>query len=70
MVTTVANEVSYPAKEEATSSQVIMHVVQPKETMYSIARKYEVEIDEVKKWNEMDTTDLKIGQQIRINKTR
>jgi LysM repeat protein len=44
--------------------------VQSKETMYGIARKYEVGVDDVMKWNEMESKDLKIGQQIKINKSR
>lgn len=68
-VTSVASESSYAARG-ATPSQLIVHVVQPKDTVYSIARKYEVGVEEVKKWNEMGTSDLKIGQQIKINKTR
>ncbi|HET7896269.1 MAG TPA: glucosaminidase domain-containing protein, partial [Flavisolibacter sp.] len=67
-VTTVTNEVSFAVSRE--EQKPLVHVVQPKETVYSIARKYEVGVDEVKRWNEMDTTDLKIGQQIRIHKTR
>lgn len=51
-------------------SSIIYHVVQPKDTVYSIAKKYEASVDDVKKWNEMDSTELKIGQQIKINKTR
>ncbi|MDQ3278739.1 MAG: glucosaminidase domain-containing protein [Bacteroidota bacterium] len=57
-------------KETKAAPQVIVHVVQPKDTMYSIARKYEVGVDDVKKWNEMQSSDLKIGQQIKINKSR
>ncbi|HYO21231.1 MAG TPA: LysM domain-containing protein, partial [Flavisolibacter sp.] len=52
---------------EATS---ITHTVQPKETLYSIAKKYEVGVEEVKKWNAIESNELKIGQQIRINKSR
>jgi LysM repeat protein len=66
-ITTVTDESSYTAKVDMPA---VIHVVQPKETVFSIARKYEVGVDDVKKWNEMDTTDLKIGQQIRIHKTR
>ena len=69
-MTTVTSEESYTAKAEVKEPQVIVHLVQPKETMYGIAKRYEVGVEEVKKWNGMDTTDLKIGQQIRINKTR
>jgi LysM repeat protein len=47
----------------------LLHTVQPKETVYSIAKKYEVGVDDVKKWNELGTSDLKIGQQVRIKQT-
>ena len=53
--------------KEATS---ITHTVQPKETLYSIAKKYEVAVEDVKKWNSIETDALKVGQQIRINKSR
>jgi LysM repeat protein len=69
-MTSVSTEAAYIAKVEVKQPQTIVHVVQPKETVYSIAKKYEVGVEDVKKWNEMDTTDLKIGQQLRINKTR
>ncbi|HZH66390.1 MAG TPA: glucosaminidase domain-containing protein [Flavisolibacter sp.] len=48
----------------------LLHVVQPKETVYSIAKKYEAGIDDVRKWNELTTNDLRIGQQVRIKQTR
>lgn len=44
------------------------HVVEPKETVYSISKKYNVSVEDVKAWNKLETNDLKIGQQIRINK--
>jgi len=55
---------------ESGESVGITHTVQPKETLFSIAKKYDVAVDDVKKWNAMNTNDLKIGQQIRINKSR
>ena len=58
------------AKEERPAPQIIVHVVQPKDTVFSIARKYEVGVDDVKKWNAMQSTDLKIGQQLKITKSR
>ena len=69
-VSTVATEAVAPVREEKRSASYILHVVQPKDTVYSIARRYEVGVDEVKKWNEMETANLKIGQQLKINKTR
>lgn len=48
----------------------LFHVVQPKETVYSIAKKYEAGVEDVRNWNELTTNDLKIGQQVRIKQTR
>ncbi len=53
---------------QAVETKLIWHTVQPKETMYAIAKKYEVAVDDIMKWNGIPTTDLKIGQQLRINK--
>ncbi|GAA4727834.1 glucosaminidase domain-containing protein [Flavisolibacter ginsenosidimutans] len=60
----------YKTDGPASQPAFVMHVVEPKETVYSIAKKYNVNVDNVKAWNNMETNDLKIGQQIRINKTR
>ncbi len=53
-----------PAEE----NDYIIHTVQPKETIYAISKKYAVAIDDVMKWNDMQTMDLKTGQQLRISK--
>ncbi|RYY49482.1 MAG: LysM peptidoglycan-binding domain-containing protein [Chitinophagaceae bacterium] len=45
-----------------------MHEVQPKEGLYSIARKYNVTVDEIKQWNSLAGNDLKPGQQLIISK--
>ena len=68
----VAASTSTPVPEkplgEAPAYKIIMHTVQPKETLYAIAKKYEVSVEEVMKWNDLKTKDLKIGQQLRIHK--
>ncbi|MBD0289080.1 MAG: LysM peptidoglycan-binding domain-containing protein, partial [Flavisolibacter sp.] len=46
----------------------IVHVVQPKETVYSIAKRYAVQITDVVKWNDLPGTNVKTGQQLRIKK--
>ena len=61
--TQLVQESSFTANENH-----MLHDVQPKETMYSIAKKYEVSVEEVKSWNELTSNELKIGQQLRINK--
>ncbi|MBC7937865.1 MAG: glucosaminidase domain-containing protein [Rhizobacter sp.] len=44
------------------------HEVQPKEGLYSIAKKYNVTVDELKEWNSLPGNDLKPGQQLIIAK--
>ncbi|MBC7866594.1 MAG: glucosaminidase domain-containing protein [Gloeobacteraceae cyanobacterium ES-bin-316] len=45
-----------------------LHEVQAKEGLYSIAKKYNVTVDEIKEWNQLSGNDLKMGQQLIIAK--
>ncbi|RYY69469.1 MAG: LysM peptidoglycan-binding domain-containing protein [Chitinophagaceae bacterium] len=45
-----------------------LHAVQAKEGLYSIAKKYNVTVDELKQWNGLAGNDLKPGQQLIIAK--
>jgi LysM repeat protein len=49
----------------ATSSK---HIVKTKETLYSISKMYGVELEKLQEWNRLDTTDLRIGQELVIIK--
>jgi LysM repeat protein len=49
-------------------SKPIFHRVQSKETLYAISRKYDVTVEDIIKWNELQSNDLRTGQQLRINK--
>ncbi|MTI30184.1 LysM peptidoglycan-binding domain-containing protein [Xanthovirga aplysinae] len=40
------------------------HIVEPKQTLYSISKIYGVEVDELKKWNHLNTNELLVGQKI------
>jgi LysM repeat protein len=44
------------------------HVVSNKETLYSISKKYGVEMEKIVGWNKLDTMNLKVGQQLIIYK--
>ena len=55
-------------KNVENETSFVWHVVQAKETVYSISKKYLVAIDDLMKWNELETTGLRTGQKIRINK--
>jgi len=56
------------AQKPSAQNRVIIHSVQPKETVYSIARKYNVSADDVANWNQLQDYDLKIGQSLKILK--
>ena len=55
-------------EKETVEADFIVHTVQPKETVFAIAKKYLVAIDDVMKWNSLQNADLKPGQQLRIIK--
>ncbi|MGZ8536660.1 MAG: glucosaminidase domain-containing protein [Flavisolibacter sp.] len=63
LITTV-NQQSIPQQENI----FIFHIVQPRETVYAISKKYAVQVEELMKWNDMQTIALKTGQQLRIGK--
>ncbi len=44
------------------------HEVKPKEGLYGIAKKYNVSVSDLKKWNRLPSDDLKVGQQLIISK--
>jgi LysM repeat protein len=63
------NAVSVSSNYARTSDEkYILHTVQPKETAYGISKKYEVSVENLLEWNGMESTSLKIGQQLRIFK--
>lgn len=42
------------------------HIVQQKETLYSISKKYGLTVDALKKMNDLRSNDISIGQELRI----
>jgi LysM repeat protein len=65
---TVAVNNNKTVQKQSFRNSFIIHAVQPKETVYSIARKYNVSPDEVANWNQLQDYDLKIGQSLKIFK--
>ncbi len=68
MVATVSFKPEEVMKEPAGEAAFTTYIVQPKETAYSISKKFNISVDDIRKWNNLESTDLKIGQQIKINK--
>jgi LysM repeat protein len=46
----------------------VICTVQPRETIYSISKRYNVRIDDIVKWNQLGGYELKTGQQLKIYK--
>lgn len=58
---------SQPNAAEATA---LYHTVAPKETLYRIALNYKVSVDDIKKWNRLQSNDLSIGQRLIVGYTQ
>ena len=52
--------------EARDASDVATHVVQPGETLYSIARQHGVSVRALQRWSDLDSTDLAVGQRLRV----
>jgi LysM repeat protein len=62
----IASVVRIPANERHANVNGRKHVVQPSETLFSISKKYNVEIDKIVSINQLQDHNLKIGQQLLI----
>ncbi|MFT3946719.1 MAG: glucosaminidase domain-containing protein [Agriterribacter sp.] len=56
------------ADVQLAASNATKHIVSGKETLYSIAKKYAVGVDQLKSWNSLQGNDLKPGQELLIYK--
>jgi len=48
----------------------LMHKVQPKETLFGLSKKYQVEMDKIREWNNLQEGELRTGQELLIYKNR
>ena len=62
----VADVVRTTVDSRPAMSAGITHIVQTKETLYSIAKRYNVTVEKIQEWNKLQSTDLKIGQTLVI----
>lgn len=54
------------ATGEETPSEFITYTVQRGDNLYNIAKKYNTTVDDIKKYNNLTTNNLSIGQKLRI----
>ncbi|MCW9706997.1 LysM peptidoglycan-binding domain-containing protein [Fodinibius salsisoli] len=50
------------------AQQTTTHSIQKGETLFSIAEKYNVEVEQLKKWNNLSANELSVGQSIIVRK--
>ena len=65
---TYATENVKPQMTNSIQTTRVYYTVQSKETIYGISKKYNVNIDDIVKWNQLSGYDLKRGQQLKIYK--
>lgn len=58
------NEAKPPVQQTRTSDIAYTHTVQAKETLYSISKKFGVDVEKIRDWNKIQGYDLKIGQEL------
>ena len=51
---------------QTTTSSKGLHIVAAKETMFSIAKQYNVSIQQLKEWNQLEGNEISIGQELRV----
>jgi membrane-bound lytic murein transglycosylase D len=47
---------------------MISHIVVAGENLFRISQKYNVTVEEIKKWNNLPDNNIKVGQKLIINK--
>jgi len=67
--TTNTTNTSNQSSSTSTKTQNIVHIVKSGETLSAIASKYGVSVENIKKWNNLSSDKLSIGQKLTINPT-
>jgi LysM repeat protein len=67
-VVLAGNEVARVQAPREVSRAKLTHVVGSKETLFSIAKKYDVNVEQLKTWNSLQKNDIRTGQELVIYK--
>lgn len=69
-VSTETVKAEQPVSPVNTSAQLrlVKHIVQQKETLFGISKKYEVEIEQIRSWNRLPDDAIRSGQELLIYK--
>lgn len=62
----LGQELIIESSNRTTNNSFSTHIVQKGETLYSIAMKYGVKIEEIKLWNNLQSENLSVGQTLKL----
>jgi len=62
-------KIPYVPRTRTQTAEGLRHKVQPKETLFSIARMYSVSVDDIKQWNNLKDNNLAVGQDLLVSKS-
>jgi len=57
-----------PTFEQSAQPLFTMHIVESKETLYSISKKFAVSVDQLVEWNKLDSLSVRVGQSLIVAK--
>jgi membrane-bound lytic murein transglycosylase D len=66
----VVASASVPSASEAATEAKVVYRVKRGDTLFSIARVFETSVAALKKWNDLRTNTLRVGQRLTILTTR
>jgi LysM repeat protein len=61
---TATASTAVPNTSSAQQNTKGIHVVGAKETLYSLARQYNLTVDQIREWNKLESNELRIGQSL------
>ena len=65
--TVVTSPAETPANKQVQPAATVTHTVQKGESLYHISKQYKVPVAELKKWNNLTTDNIRIGQVLSVN---
>lgn len=54
--------------QDAPENKPVIYEVQPREGLYTVAKKYRITVQQLKEWNNLTSDDLRVGQQLIVGK--
>jgi LysM repeat protein len=67
-VTDISSQKAMGITNNISNSSLTRHVVQGKETLVSIARKYGISVEKLREWNNLNNNEVKMGQELVVYK--